>query len=159
MANPQRENGHTMIANELLEAICRFDFTGAEMRILFFIIRKTYGYHKKMDKISISQFQQQCLLPRQTTIDCLNRLVRMSVLYKENTKNITKYGLQKDYDAWIVRTTVQYEMPHPTSTKCPENQYEPPYIQNKRTKEIYTKESKNKFLKDLEQFKNNFGGL
>ena len=43
MANPQKEKGSTMIANEVLEKICSFPFTGRELKVLFFIIRKMIG--------------------------------------------------------------------------------------------------------------------
>ena len=55
---PQLENGYTKIANELLEAIAAIRIPGEAMQVLLVIIRKTYGYCKKKDAISISLFRE-----------------------------------------------------------------------------------------------------
>ena len=52
MANPQAENGHTDIANEIVEALARTRISGTETQLLWVIFRKTYGWHKKEDEIS-----------------------------------------------------------------------------------------------------------
>lgn len=56
--NPQLENGYTKIANELLEGILLADLSKEELKITMAIIRKTYGWNKKADKISFSQLQK-----------------------------------------------------------------------------------------------------
>ena len=52
MADVQLEKGFTRIANQLLEALMRFNFTGAERSVIDTIIRCTYGYQKKEGIIS-----------------------------------------------------------------------------------------------------------
>ena len=47
MANPQKEEGYTAIANDLFEAVYRFNFTLRELKVLLSIIRRTYGYNRK----------------------------------------------------------------------------------------------------------------
>ena len=54
MANPQLENGYTKVANEILDALVKIRLSPNESRLLWFIIHKTYGWHKKTDRISIS---------------------------------------------------------------------------------------------------------
>ena len=54
MANPQTENGHIKIANEIIEAITRTNLSAHESRVLWYIIRKTYGFNKKMDWMALS---------------------------------------------------------------------------------------------------------
>lgn len=58
MSSPQLENGYTMIANELVEAFAKLNMSGREWQVLFVILRKTYGYHKKVDRISLSQISE-----------------------------------------------------------------------------------------------------
>jgi phage replication O-like protein O len=53
MANPQVENGFFRIANELAMAMSRVRLTGHENQVLWVIFRKTYGFNKKTDRISI----------------------------------------------------------------------------------------------------------
>ena len=75
MASPQKENGYTPIANEILEELVKIDLLGAEFRVLFFIIRKTYGYHKKQDRISFTQFEKCTGISRPTINKTLKNLM------------------------------------------------------------------------------------
>ena len=54
MANPQKEKGSTDIANELLEAIYKYDFTITQMKIVFCVIRFTYGFKRKKHTLSLN---------------------------------------------------------------------------------------------------------
>ena len=49
MASPQKENGYTPIAHEILEALAKQLLSPDEWRILMIIFRKTYGWDKKED--------------------------------------------------------------------------------------------------------------
>ena len=55
MADPQLEKGYTRIANELLEAVCRTNLSGSELRILLYIIRRTYGFNRSYAEIPLSE--------------------------------------------------------------------------------------------------------
>ena len=54
MANPQREHGNVQIANDLFEALCTVDMSGAEFRITLAILRKTYGWRKKEAHVTLA---------------------------------------------------------------------------------------------------------
>ena len=54
MASPQKENGSTDIANELLEAIYSSNFNAPQLDIIYCLIRYTYGFHRKSHKLSIN---------------------------------------------------------------------------------------------------------
>ena len=100
--NPQAENGHVDIANEIVEALCTTQLSGYESRILWALFRKTYGWHKKEDRISLSQFQELTGLPIPKISNTLKRLVlRKMVSVTENGKGKTKsYCFQKVYTLW-----------------------------------------------------------
>jgi len=105
MANPQKENGYTMIANELVEAMARHDFGYSKGQIFFAIIRLTYGWHKKEDKISISQICTLTNLSKRTVIYTLQNLEAQKKLIivrtsKNREKQINNISIQKDYDQW-----------------------------------------------------------
>ena len=68
---------------------------------MFFTIRKTYGYLKKMDKISIGQYEKGCNLPRRTVVRTLKKLVTQRTLSKNTNSYISAYGIQKNYDLWV----------------------------------------------------------
>lgn len=100
MANVQKENGYTATANELVEAICNLEISGACHRVLRFIERKTYGYSKKEDPISYTQFENGTGLYRNTVNESLDTLVEMGVIIIDRTGFINKYRINKDYDTW-----------------------------------------------------------
>ena len=109
MASPQTENGFTKIANELLEALAKVKIGYGNRQILDVIIRKTYGFNKKKDKISIGKFQEATGLSRRMTIYCLQSLEakRMIVIQRKrgrgNINEINGVELQKNYDLWVVQ--------------------------------------------------------
>lgn len=101
MANPQRENGHVDIANEVLEALARFRLSGNEWQVLCVILRKTYGWQKKRDKISLSQISRMTGLSRSHVVHTVAKLRNRGVAKISNT-NITTYEFNKNYHEWKV---------------------------------------------------------
>lgn len=137
MANPQKENGHVDIAHDVLERLCSISLSGSEFRVILFILRKTWGWHKKEDNISITQITKITQLNRKTVCDCINRLVTKRLLVK--TKGaVNTYQFNKDFDQWLVtkRPLGSYEM---TTTQLRNDHYS---LVTKRppTKETNTKE-------------------
>ena len=109
MADPQLENGHTRIANELMEAFC-LSFPGGSMaQILLAVLRQTYGWQKKEDSISISQLCEMTALSRRTVIYAVQNLeaMRMIIIKRQrgrgNKNLINTIALQKNYDLWVVQ--------------------------------------------------------
>ena len=99
-ANPQAEEGHVDIANEIAEALARINLFAYESRILWVIWRQTYGWHKKLDRISVTQFQKKTGLDRRNLARTLDRLVNRKIVVKIDNTFITTYGFQKDYSKW-----------------------------------------------------------
>jgi len=98
---PQKENGFTPIANEIIEALMKVNLSAYESRVLWFLFRKTYGWSKKTDWITLSQFSECIGLDRRLihrTIKSLSSK-KMIVIYKDDTFKI-RYGFQKDYRKW-----------------------------------------------------------
>jgi phage replication O-like protein O len=103
MANPQKENGHIGIANEIAEALMKINLSPYESRVLWFLFRKTYGWNKKDDWISLSQFSKCIGIDRRLVHRALKQLSskEMIVINKDDSYHIT-YGFQKDYEKWKV---------------------------------------------------------
>ena len=53
MANPQLHNGHTRIANEILNEIMKVNLNGTQFRLVLAIWRYTYGFQRKTNEMSI----------------------------------------------------------------------------------------------------------
>ena len=85
MANPQVENGHIDLAHDIVEKFCTYRLSGEEWQVLWVILRKTYGWHKKKDKIALSQFKDMTTLTRSRVCLLLSKLVTRGVIKKDNT--------------------------------------------------------------------------
>ncbi len=102
----QKENGFTAIANELMEALIKYPLPGAQMQCLLLILRKTYGFNKKQDSISLSQFQEHTGISRRNVVRALKQLQSKNIIkaQKGGVKNDTiltsKYMFNKDYSTW-----------------------------------------------------------
>ena len=99
-ASPQLENGYIPIANELAEAFYRINLSAYEWRLLWFIMRKTYGFHKSTDAISLTQFATGTGISTANVIHTLARLKGRNLIVKSKDFHITEYGLNKHYDHW-----------------------------------------------------------
>jgi phage replication O-like protein O len=100
MASPQVENGHTIIANEIVDAMCRVNLSAYESRIAWFILRKTYGYHKVTDRISYSQFEQGTNLKRWHVARTIEKLLARKIITRIGNGYDIEYAFQKDYELW-----------------------------------------------------------
>jgi len=114
VANPQLKKGHTQIANELLEAYARY-FPDSEARVMFAIIRKICGWHKKQDHISIGQLQAMTGLSRRAVIYAMQNLEAkkmINVVRKRGRgyRNVPNgIAIQENYNKWVVqRKSSQY---------------------------------------------------
>jgi len=102
MASPQPDK-FTIISNELLEAFLKSKIPGLELCFWMFIARKTYGYRKKADPISLSQFQEFFGLSRRNVCTILERLEKKKMITRKRKGDFstTILAIQKDYDLWI----------------------------------------------------------
>lgn len=97
---PNLEDGFVQIANELWEALCRTRIPGEARQIMDTIIRKTYGYHKKEDMISLSQLSELTGLKHPTICKGVAKLLSMNLITKKDNTVITTYGFNKNYRTW-----------------------------------------------------------
>jgi len=102
MARPQLDNGYTKIANELLDALCGIRISGEATQVLFVILRKTYGYNKTKDQISLSQICGLSGLSKSCVCRAIRKLIDMRlIVVKKDNKKITTYSINKFYRQWI----------------------------------------------------------
>jgi phage replication O-like protein O len=94
----QLENGYTRIANELLEKMMVTSIPARHKDLWWFVVRKTYGFHKKQDVISLSQFQKGLRIDRSSVCRIIKDLVAWNLLGKIQGK----YWIIKDYTKWVV---------------------------------------------------------
>lgn len=133
----QIDNGEfTRIHNIILEKMAMARFTAMEFRCLLYLVRMTYGWQKKEDAISLSQWAKGIGLDtsnRGNMLNTLNGLVSQGVIYtRSNGKNRpATWGLNKAYfeDETVMQPHNSYEdeseptviQPHNTSVIQPHN--------------------------------------
>ena len=109
MANPQIENGHIDIANEIADKLCSYRLSGEEWQVLWVILRKTYGWHKEEDWIALSQFVSLTGMKKPNIIRTLKELLSKNIIVvikkdnaviKIDNAKINYYAFNKDYDTW-----------------------------------------------------------
>lgn len=98
----------TKIANDLLDQLIRIRIPGEAMQVFLFIMRKTYGFNKKTDKISLSQFVGATGLNKPAVCRAILKLRSMGLIFikKDNTiiekdnSGLTEYGVNKVCEIW-----------------------------------------------------------
>lgn len=93
---PQLEDGYTRIANAILEKLATINLSSYQTRVLFIIFRKTYGYGKKEDWISVSQIVKATGIHKAH----ISRTKKQLIIRKIVTSNGNKIAFQKDGRLW-----------------------------------------------------------
>ena len=96
MAKPQLENGYTTIANEILERLALVHLSANQWQVIICIIRKTYGFHKKVDYIANSQLCEATGLCKAVVSRAMRTLELMNII----TRRGKMIGIQKDWERW-----------------------------------------------------------
>lgn len=146
MASPQKEDGYTAVANELVERLALAPLSGAQFRLLWVILRKTYGWCKKTDAISVAQFAEATGLHRKLVERELRELARRRYILAWGDAHHPKtYGVQKDYTVWDGKEVGTKSLPldaDKVGTKSlPSGNQIAPKV---GTKSLHTKEKKEK---------------
>jgi phage replication O-like protein O len=103
MANPSLKNGYISIAHEVVEQLDLNNVPGNEMRIIWVLWRKTWGWNqgkrkKDWDWISYSQFQKMTGMKRMSVGKCIKSLVGKRLLLKKENS----YKFNQNYEEWVV---------------------------------------------------------
>jgi phage replication O-like protein O len=136
LANPQAENGHVDLANEIVDALAKIRLSGEEMQVLWVIFRKTYGWHKKQDAISLSQFSEMTGLSRQHVLRAIKKLLPKMVIVvsKNGNSQIHTYEFNKDFEQWKV-------LPKKVTVSKNGNKVLPKMVRQVLPKKVHTKET------------------
>jgi len=116
MADPDLKDGYTKIANEILEKLAKMPLAPNQWRVLLCIIRKTYGFHLKVDYIANSQIGDATGLCKAVISRCLKELTDRQLLIRKG-----KYvGFQKDWERWdklAVQSTLDLKLAVQSTTE------------------------------------------
>lgn len=147
MANPQKEDGHVDIANEIVEALAKTQLSGYESRVLWIVFRKTYGWHKKEDWITNTQISEMTGIIKTHISRTVKGLIQRNIIIR----NGKKIAFQKNYDKWkkLPKLVTSEKLPKMV-TKVTKNGNRVTKIGIKKLpKSVYTKETKRNYTKEI----------
>lgn len=99
----QIEDGDfTRLHNLILDALAVARFTATEYRVIIFLLRKTYGYNKKDDDLSLSQWEEGTNTSRANISHTLAGLIEKNVIYRlDSTRPFChRYCFNKYIENW-----------------------------------------------------------
>src|SRR4051812_14345160 len=96
MTNPQKENGYTPIANEIVEALARTNLSPYESRLLWCVFRKTYGWNQKDDWIALSQLVEMTGMQKSHVSRAKSKLLERHIV----TQTGNRISFNKFYTQW-----------------------------------------------------------
>ena len=105
MASPQKENGFTGIANEILEVLAKTPLNGTQRRILDVVFRFTFGFNRKKHEISASYISEATRINKRQIQRELNELIQfqiVKVVEEATFKSSRVLAFNKDYESWQV---------------------------------------------------------
>lgn len=99
------DDGFMQIANKIIDSLVNSDLTLYEFKVIFAVIRKTYGWKKKEDSISLSQLSIMTGISKANVSHTLKGLKNKNIIFiKDNPINKLNgkiIGFQKYPDKWI----------------------------------------------------------
>jgi len=100
------EGNFTAYPNEIQEALHTTHLSPNESKILHFIIRKTFGWHKSTDQISQRQISNKTGLDRRTVRNVLERLKKRKILLNKPFVKGGRYksptlGVNANVNSWL----------------------------------------------------------
>lgn len=103
---PKLENGFIQIAcgkpeNDILTALASAGLNGNELSIVLLVIRKTWGWRKNWDHISVSQFAKITGITKRVVMKNISRLVLKRVLVSKKTLGkVSEYAFNERFAEW-----------------------------------------------------------
>ena len=103
MANPQKEDGFTPIANEIIENIAAFKLNGTQYAIILIILRYTYGFHRLEHAFSANFLAKATNANKSQIIKELKSLNEQGLIIRKQDATFSTpatYMFNKDFDRW-----------------------------------------------------------
>jgi len=94
--NLMNKENYTKIPNEIIEVLAKTKLSNYEMRYIWFLLRKTYGWNKKSDYISNSQFVRGTGIKKYYIWRTEKRLLWRRIVIKRGNKVALNIG----YEQW-----------------------------------------------------------
>jgi phage replication O-like protein O len=98
-------NGHVDIPNEVMEKLAKTRIPGEARQVLDFILRKTWGWHKNHEWLSLDDFRKGTGLNKPHIYWGIKRLLEMNLITrktgtKKGNEFQARYGIQNHFENW-----------------------------------------------------------
>ena len=112
MSESAQNKGFIKFSNSLCEALYKTDLNGSELRVALFIIRKTYGFNKPQERLSVSFISDNTNMPFSTVRRSLTRLIRMNIVFShaDGTNSVRMLGINPDCESWGINNISDSEI-------------------------------------------------
>jgi len=103
VANPQKENGFTAIANEIMDALIKYRIPGEKRQVLDFILRNIYGWKdRKRVELSYQEIAVNTGLKKQNVYRAVKWLSSKLItkVIKSDYSKKQVYEFNKNYEEW-----------------------------------------------------------
>lgn len=143
------------IPTGIFEKLMAIRISGEARQCLDFIIRKTYGWGKPSDRISLSQFAEATGIPKPEVIRALKKLQAMNIVGKKANDLGVFYSVNEKTDSWKPLAKKQILAKKPTSVgkKANTSLAKKPHTIDTNTKETIQKKVSPLFSEDSIEFK------
>lgn len=105
------ENGYLRLANQIQDALCIVELSGREFRVLNAIVRLTYGWSKKSDRIANSLIADKTTLKVKHVSEAVLSLAYRNIIILRRIGQTRYIGINTNLDKWAYSK--------PNCTKCP----------------------------------------
>lgn len=105
------ENGYLRLANQIQDALCIVELSGREFRVLNAIVRLTYGWSKKSDRIANSLIADKTTLKVKHVSEAVLSLAYRNIIILRRIGQTRYIGINTNLDKWAYAK--------PNCMKCP----------------------------------------
>ncbi|MFH1645054.1 MAG: replication protein [Candidatus Omnitrophota bacterium] len=105
--SPNLKEGYVRIANDLLDAIAAYPFSAGELKVILYIIRRTYGWNRKKALMTPRSIAITVDLDTRYVKRLIKKLISDKIILKEQVSQTTILGLNKRYPQWRLWITLK----------------------------------------------------
>lgn len=96
------DDGYLRLSNTLVDALCRTKLSDRESRVLFAVVRRTYGYGKSLDWLSYSQIEEMTDIDPDNVSRVIGGLLKRNIFIKEGKK----LGINTVISQWFAKPAI-----------------------------------------------------
>jgi phage replication O-like protein O len=99
------DDGFTRTANAIQDQLCQLDISGSQFQVLNAIIRSTYGYNKKQDRVTNTYLVELTGISEKAVRDALQVLTDRNIISCEKSGIMKLVAVNKVVSEWVVKSS------------------------------------------------------